>query len=466
MNDRRRARLLKVRRRRRNRILCMCGAGLLLIVGGVLLTVHFCGKKPEEEPAWQEAAPKAEATRRPIPLDAEAPEEEELLLVNWEHPVPYERPENLVAQEKIFGEEVALQNGAGSIDEEAGLAAREMFRAAQAEGVGRFFLSNAYRSIIAQEKLWQARLSEEPTYGSRPFESPVKVLPGACTEHTTGLALDILSEDYRTADDGYGETPEGRWLAENAWKYGFIQRYPKEKEQITGVIYEPWHYRYVGREHAESIYTQNLCLEEYLDRLPQQQEFTHELRGTNAVVIDAGHGQPDGGTTGSTYGTVEEELNLTIAEKLRTELEKRGYLVTMTRTDHDQLTENKEDDMEQRRRMITDSGQDITVSIHQNFYEEDASVSGPQVFHASGSHYGEQLAKSIQQAMNRQLSPTDPRSHTVGDFYIVRSGGAPCALVECGFLSNAEEERLLNEEAYQNRLVSAIADGIDGYFGR
>ena len=359
----------------------------------------------------------------------------------------------------------SLQNGAGSIDREAGLAAKEMFLAARQEGIGRFFLSNAYRSIIAQEKLWQARLAEDPSYGSRPFENPVKVLPGNCTEHTTGLALDILSEDYRTADDGYGETDEGKWLAENAWKYGFIQRYPQNKETITGVIYEPWHYRYVGKEHAQAIHEQGLCLEEYLDKLPQQQEFTHLRRGTHAVVIDAGHGQPDDGTTG-VGGTIEESLNLTIAQKLRTELERRGYLVAMTRTDHEQLAEEKEADMELRRRMLTDSGQDITVSIHQNFYEEDSSVSGPQVFHASGSYYGEQLAERIQTAMNQALVPENPRSHTVGDFYIVRSGGAPCALVECGFLSNAAEEQRLNDQAYQERLVCAIADGIDGYFGK
>ncbi|MBR4079612.1 MAG: N-acetylmuramoyl-L-alanine amidase, partial [Christensenellaceae bacterium] len=174
-------------------------------------------------------------------------------------------------------------------------------------------------------------------------------------------------------------------------------------------------------------------------------------------------GQPDGGTTG-VGGPIEEELNLEIAEKLKTELEHRGYLVAMTRTDHDQVAEDKDADMEERRRMLTDSGQDITISIHQNYYEADAEVSGPQVFHASGSVYGEKLAELIQRKLNEQLQPSSPREHTVGDFYIVRSGGAPCALVECGFLSNAEEEEKLADDSYQRRLVSAIADGIDAYF--
>ena len=151
-------------------------------------------------------------------------------------------------------------------------------------------------------------------------------------------------------------------------------------------------------------------------------------------------------------------------EKLRTELESRGYLVAMTRTNHDQIAADKDADMAARRRMLTDSGQDITISIHQNYYETDASVSGPQVFHASGSVYGEKLAVLIQRELNEALSPVSPRKHTVGDFYIVRSGGAPCALVECGFLSNREEEEKLNDETYQQKLVRAIADGIDAYF--
>ncbi len=90
-------------------------------------------------------------------------------------------------------------------------------------------------------------------------------MPGCMSEHTTGLALDILSENHETANDAYGETPEGRWLVENAHRYGFILRYPEGKEHITGVIYEPWHYRYVGVEAATEIWERGICLEEYLE---------------------------------------------------------------------------------------------------------------------------------------------------------------------------------------------------------
>ena len=461
MNQRRRARIMRQRRRRRQKKIMIGAVGVLLAAGGTLLLIHCCGKKQPEEPLWNELTlPRRTEAAAPI---ATEPPQEEILLVNWENPIPYERPDGLVAQEEIFGSEVILQNGAGSINEEAGIAAKEMFLAAEQAGVGKYVLSNAYRSIISQEKLWQARLAEDADYGKTPFREPVKAMPGECTEHATGLALDILAEGYLTADEEYGNTAEGIWLRENAWKYGFILRYPKEKEQITGVIYEPWHYRYVGKEHAEQIHKSGQCLEEYLEKLPQQQEFDHPIRKTQAVVIDAGHGQPDDGTTG-VNGTVEEELNLAIAEKLEKELERRGYLVAMTRRDHKQLSEDKDEDMEMRRRMLTDSGHDIAISIHQNYYEEDGTVSGPQVFHASGSAYGEQLAERIQKQLNEDLQPEEPRAHTVGDFYVVRSGGAPCVMVECGFLSNAQEEEDLNNADYQDRLVCAIADGVDDYF--
>ena len=456
---RRRDRIRRLRRKRRMRIIKIAAVGgVAAAVITVVLCICLADKPAEEQAVWTQVQPRTPQ----IAKNTQEPQEE-LILVNWENPASRERPQDLVAQDKIFGAEVLLTNGSGSIDRETALAAREMFLAAQSEGIGRFIINNAYRSVIYQEKLWQTRLREDPYYGKRPFDEPVKVLPGNCSEHSTGQALDILAEDYPAADDGFGRTPEGLWLAENAWKYGFIQRYPEDKERITGVIYEPWHYRYVGRDHAERIYKEGVCLEEYLGKLPHKSEFAHALKGTQAVVIDAGHGQPDGGTTG-VGGTIEEELNLEIAEKLKTELEHRGYLVAMTRTDHDQVAEDKDADMEERRRMLTDSGQDITISIHQNYYEADAEVSGPQVFHASGSVYGEKLAELIQRKLNEQLQPSSPREHTVGDFYIVRSGGAPCALVECGFLSNAEEEEKLADDSYQRRLVSAIADGIDAYF--
>ena len=189
-----------------------------------------------------------------------------LLLVNWDHPIPYDRPEDLVTLGELFGDEVVLTNAEGSINKEAGEAAKRMFSDASAEGIGRYKVTSAYRSIIYQDKLWNARKKEDPSYGEDPYNNPVKVMPGNKSEHVTGLALDILSEANEQANDDYGDTPEGKWLMDNAYKYGFILRYPKHKEHITGVIYEPWHYRYVGEEAAIEMHKSGECLEEYLGK--------------------------------------------------------------------------------------------------------------------------------------------------------------------------------------------------------
>lgn len=199
---------------------------------------------------------------RETPAGAE--EDGLLILVNWSNPVPFDEPRGLVGLETAFGDAVYLLNPKGSINEEAGAAALAMFEAAKEEGVTGFMITTAYRAVSYQEALYKARREKEPGYGDDPFNNPVKVLPGRCSEHTTGLALDILAEDYRSADDGYASTPQGKWLSENAYRFGFILRYPEGKESVTGVIFEPWHFRYVGADAAKEIYLSGKCLEEYL----------------------------------------------------------------------------------------------------------------------------------------------------------------------------------------------------------
>jgi D-alanyl-D-alanine carboxypeptidase len=91
------------------------------------------------------------------------------------------------------------------------------------------------------------------------------------SEHHTGLALDVLDTEWynqgNMLDEAFGETEAGKWLAENVCHYGFVIRYEKGKEKITGINYEPWHIRYVGKENAEYMYQNKLVLEEYIDQL-------------------------------------------------------------------------------------------------------------------------------------------------------------------------------------------------------
>lgn len=198
---------------------------------------------------------------------SEYPKAEGLLrLVNWDNPTDGTRPPNLVLAKAVLGDEIVLQNNETSIDYEAGVALSRMCRAAVADGIQKYVLTSGYRSVDYQKTLWENRLAQDPDYGKDPFTSPVKVMPGNMSEHATGLAVDILNMEHKNANDEYGESMAGLWLAHNAHKYGFILRYPKDKQHITGVIYEPWHFRYVGEEAAEEIYSKGICLEEYLGK--------------------------------------------------------------------------------------------------------------------------------------------------------------------------------------------------------
>ena len=190
-------------------------------------------------------------------------------------------------------------------------------------------------------------------------------------------------------------------------------------------------------------------------------EKTITLSG-KSIVLDAGHGGFDPGAIGS-LGSREDEINLKVAEYLQSELENYGAQVIMTRSDQNALAETKEEDMAERRRIITESGSDIVVSIHMNSFS-DSSVSGPLVIFMQGSTLGEKLAKSIQQSMIEVLSPSMENSARSGDLYILRSGWQPCVIVECGYISNTEEEKKLLESKYQQSVASAVCDGIKNYF--
>lgn len=90
-------------------------------------------------------------------------------------------------------------------------------------------------------------------------------VPGT-SEHQLGLAVDIVDVSYQLLDTNQENTGVQKWLLENSWRYGFILRYPTDKTDITGIVYEPWHYRYVGKEYAKEIYEKGVCLEQYLEQ--------------------------------------------------------------------------------------------------------------------------------------------------------------------------------------------------------
>lgn len=189
--------------------------------------------------------------------------------------------------------------------------------------------------------------------------------------------------------------------------------------------------------------------------------------GKGTIVLDAGHGGFDPGMVGAS-GINEKVLNLVYAQKLEALLTEAGYRVVMTRTTEDGLYDENESnkkaqDMQRRCAIIEQEQPLVTISIHQNSYS-DPSVSGPQVFYFEHSVEGKRLASLIQSSINEQLEITRPRVHKGNDsYYILKRSDSVTVIVECGFLSNPQEEQLLQEEEYQDRMVQAICDGVLQY---
>ena len=138
---------------------------------------------------------------------------------------------------------------------------------------------SAYRSEQTQTRLYNNKIARLRVAGySR--EAAIQqagrwvAVPGT-SEHQTGLAVDLVATSYQVLDKKQEQTKEQKWLMEHCWEYGFILRFPSDKSGITGIGYEPWHYRYVGKETAKALRDGGLCLEEYLIALEKAQQDVH-----------------------------------------------------------------------------------------------------------------------------------------------------------------------------------------------
>ena len=177
-----------------------------------------------------------------------------LILVNRENYIPADYEVQLTE----------LSNGK-KVDSRIYPELQEMFNAARAQGYG-LFVREGYRTQEEQQQLMDEKIEAYENEGkSKPEAKKLAeqwvAIPGT-SEHQLGIAVDINADTSKSSrDDVY------KWLEENAHRYGFIKRYPSNKTDITGVINEPWHYRYVGKEAASEIYSQGICLEEYIETL-------------------------------------------------------------------------------------------------------------------------------------------------------------------------------------------------------
>lgn len=147
---------------------------------------------------------------------------------------------------------------------------REMIAAAKEDGINLKVLS-AYRTVNYQKKLFERNVKSRMedygmSYEEAYYDTSINIAPPGGSEHNAGLAADIITENDWDTYTGFEDTDEFAWLQIHAPEHGFILRYLKGKEDITGYIYEPWHYRYVGVKYAQDIMDSGLCLEEYFEK--------------------------------------------------------------------------------------------------------------------------------------------------------------------------------------------------------
>jgi len=211
-------------------------------------------------------APSPAATPDPEPHHDQEPEDlpppDIPLLVGPHHPLPDGYiPDNLIT---------AIPGLAHRLTQEAADALRLLMAAAAEDGIQGLRLISAYRSYHTQAGLYANRVAAlRSTHGDRAEEAAARVVarPGT-SEHQTGLSADISTS--WSLHTSFGSTPAGIWLAQNAWRYGYILRYPQGKTAVTGVMYEPWHFRYVGTDHAAAMFELGITLEEYVGWLQDE----------------------------------------------------------------------------------------------------------------------------------------------------------------------------------------------------
>lgn len=185
------------------------------------------------------------------------------------------------------------------------------------------------------------------------------------------------------------------------------------------------------------------------------------------IVLDAGHGGRDGGSVG-VNGTIEKEINLKYTLALKEKLVSAGYRVELTRKTDDGLylesAKNKKmSDLNARMEIIKRANPNLVISIHMNSFSSP-SAHGASTYYRSGDESGQIVSDLIQQSLNTYLGAPSTKGK-VGDYYILNESYYTAVLIECGFLSNLEEERLLNTDEYLKKFVDAVYNAILLYFG-
>lgn len=182
-----------------------------------------------------------------------------LMLVNFEQPLP-----------EGWSVDLTMTRYGYEVDTRITDAVDELIAAASNDGVS-LIICYGYRTIEQSRQLFEKQVNKQLSLGLSQEEALVEarrwVAPPGTSEHHTGLALDIVTLSHQVLNHAFANTDAGIWMAAHSWEYGFVIRYPEDKQDITGITYEPWHVRYVGKEHAAAMHANDECLEEYVARL-------------------------------------------------------------------------------------------------------------------------------------------------------------------------------------------------------
>ena len=252
-------------RRRRRRRRAPLFSGVLAALVFVVLVAFFVRTDPGQSksagnlPAFQGAPEDGTVPVRaaePKPKGA-GTEDWRLVLVNPWNALP-----------EGYEPDLTQLTGGHAVDERCYPDLQDMMDACRAAGNDPLICSS-YRTWEKQEQLFENKVSRLEAQGYRGetarLEAAKTVAVPGTSEHQLGLALDIVDRSNQNLDESQEDTAVQQWLMKHSWEYGFILRFPTGKSDVTGIIYEPWHYRYVGKEAAKEIYDWGICLEEYLD---------------------------------------------------------------------------------------------------------------------------------------------------------------------------------------------------------
>lgn len=257
-NERERRRQRRYREAMRNR--AIAAVVLVALIVGAVFIVKGCKKDEtlpgDDQQEQQTDTPEENTQEPPVNVDDEL-----LTVVNPWNPLPED-----------WGCDLVTLSDGRRVDSRCYEAFEEMMAACRDAGYAPF-LCSAYRTQETQQSLYDNKVQRLMNSGMGEEEAKVEAakavaIPGT-SEHQLGLAVDIVDANMQDLTDEQEKTETQKWLMANSWRYGFIHRYPNDKTDITGIIYEPWHYRYVGKAAAQDIFNRDITLEEYVGKTNQ-----------------------------------------------------------------------------------------------------------------------------------------------------------------------------------------------------